>query len=227
MECLASRYARELLPDSGPYEFDETCSMTFQGWSHIGSLEPSFSTITLHNKTWQLSSPPLTVDVQNSTYSLDESGDTDYKCYEDTCYGMNDLRDNSLCQPLGGYQWGFSTPLLLLLCLATTLFTSILAALHEDTLLNSRADRMHNDFNVYRDAVDLVYELVTTGIGGSVFDLEPNELRQKAEEKDRGIILESEELPYSRRKQWMLRRRSMKPIPPSDKLLMADAFDGT
>ena len=94
------------------------------------------SNITLDGHTLHLPAPPLSFYEQSGRSRL-----VDIMTLGNYSLDMANIKQTAVCQPSKEYQWGFSTPLLLLFCLATIFFATILVALHTDNFLNSRVDR--------------------------------------------------------------------------------------
>ena len=160
------------------------------------------STIIIDNKTWSLETPPLKIIAQYGVFEAYTSEDPKYLGLGDLLINSTWLQNNSICQPSDRYEWGFSSILLLIFCLASILFAIVLTVLHYDALLNSTADRYKYDVNHYRDAVDLVYELRDAHFGDSVRYISASELRDEIEMNGKRASLDTSRLGPSRRDEW-------------------------
>ena len=152
------------------------------------------SSIFINGKNFTLGYPPLYIIQQPILadaryYTLPETNHTLTKDF---------ILANSFCRPLNTYQWGFSSLLLLVFCLMSTLFALIFLLLHWDIYWNSRAGRLRSHISIYRDAIDLVTELKRQ-FGEQVVGLPAQELEQRVHGCRETIYLETDELPLSRR----------------------------
>ena len=62
--------------------------------------------------------------------------------------------------------------------------------------------------NHYKDAIDLAQELQTKYFGSEAQDLSARDLKREVEKRDKGIGLETEELPLSRKEEWRQHREA-------------------
>ena len=165
-----------------------TCSFTVNGPANVSS------TIDVNGQIWSLLGKPLDVWSQSRLSIYGGPHDTWYLSYENLTFSSEYLQQNSVCQPTDRYQWGFSSLLLLVFCLFSTLFTITLTLLHYDAFWNSRTARYHYDVNHYRDAVDLVYELEKKHFGPSLRAMPARELKRHVEAKDNSTGLDTLDL---------------------------------
>lgn len=168
-----------------------------------------------HNKTWRLA-PPLTIAAQDvqppqgdrvRSYVVLTSNwrvlPADYEgnmrfAFGETAVSLAWVNENSICQTLNTYQWGFSSLLLLGFCILTILFTLALAFLQLEVYWYSRLYRAGSDASVYHDILGLAEELwlALAKAPKSWADMTAQELTSMAEHV--WLDLEADELPPSR-----------------------------
>lgn len=125
---------------------------------------------------------------------------------DDLVMSLDYLQAHGSCQPSDGYIWGFSAPILLLFCIFTFLFATILTALHIESFRSSRTGRSKYEVNLYRDAIDLVYELQDKFFGEFLRDMSAQDLKEELGCSRKGISIEASELPLSRKEERRQRR---------------------
>lgn len=125
----------------------------------------------------------------------------------DTTMDIDWVKDNSVCQTLNTYKWGFSSLLLFTFCVLTTFFTTALAFLQWDIYWHSRAARVGSEPCIYHDVLALADELHRALADTSKEWPEKNGGELKESMRDVLVRVDAFELPIARSEERSMRRR--------------------
>lgn len=216
--CYAASYfTPEYYPTfEAPLKQDTNCSLLaiLYGGEYYGSTLQegggsyatyTSSNITLSGRVWRLDNPPLQIVIQTGF-----SAEPEYMGTGNTSMSKDYLVQHGSCLPSGRYEWGFSSLMLLVFCLISTIFALIVTALHSDAYWNGQADRLQYDVNHYRDAVDLVQDVRDKYFGDAIYSMTAEDLKARLERRERTIALDTPELPASRMEEKRLRREAIR-----------------
>jgi hypothetical protein len=120
------------------------------------------SNITLGNRTYSMHMPPAIVeDWTSEEYDLSTNFVTRYYSIGDGEGTINseELRDQTLCLTTKVYEWGFSSLLLFIFGIVTTISGAILLVLNAVVWRQTGTKTLSVDFSIWRDILDLAGEI--------------------------------------------------------------------
>ncbi|KAK4901333.1 hypothetical protein LTR27_001891 [Elasticomyces elasticus] len=163
----------------------------------LGEPEAVWSNLTLNRtgtlQTTTLSTPLNMTGVVTNRYGSDFFFTTSVGV-DQVGITLDYLYKNTKCLPTADYEWGFSSLLLFVFCVASILFFLVLQSMAWLVYDRSRSDRLRHPINVYQDAFDIVQEL-KDAYGG---DLDAAGIKKKVRKEGTIVSLDLEGLPESR-----------------------------